>query len=405
MSSSPHETSSREQRVKQAIDADLDVVGEKAASLAANSACDINDPTLPFQERGAPPPNAAARYFGDYELLAEIARGGMGVVYKARQANLNRLVALKMILSGQFANDSDVQRFYAEAEAAARLDHPGIVPIFEIGQHDGQHYFSMAFVEGESLARKVAVGPLPPREAAQMVGKVSEAVEFAHQKGIVHRDLKPANILLDRAGQPRVTDFGLAKQMHGDSGLTRSGQIMGTPSYMPPEQAAGKIDEIGPAADIYSLGAILYELLTGRPPFKGASPLDTIKQVATCEPVSPRQLQPTVPRDLETICLKCLQKAPAKRYPTAQALDEDLRRYLDGRPVKARPVGPLERGLRWVRRNSAVAALLGALIAVLAAGFVTSTLFAVSARFQAGRADAKTEEAQRETAAARTAEA
>ncbi|RPI89625.1 MAG: serine/threonine protein kinase, partial [Planctomycetaceae bacterium] len=234
------------------------------------------------------------RYFGDYEVLSEIARGGMGVVYKARQRNLNRIVALKMILAGHLANDSDVKRFYAEAEAAAALDHPGIVPIFEIGQHEGQHYFSMAFIEGESLARRVAEGPIPPREAAELVRKVSEAVDYAHQKGIIHRDLKPGNVLLDQTGQPRVTDFGLAKQLAADSGLTGTGQILGTPSYMPPEQAAGKMDAVSPASDVYSLGAILYCLITGRPPFQAASPLETLQQVLSQEPAPSRQLNAQV---------------------------------------------------------------------------------------------------------------
>lgn len=197
------------------------------------------------------------RYFGDYELLEEIARGGMGVVYKARQINLNRFVALKMILSGQLASEEDVKRFYTEAEAAANLDHPGIVPIFEVGQHQGQHYFSMGFIDGQSLADKVVDGPLPPREAAELVAKICEAIAYAHERGVIHRDLKPANILLDQNGQPKVTDFGLAKQMNVDSGLTGTGQTLGTPSYMAPEQASGRA-EVGPLADVYALGAILY---------------------------------------------------------------------------------------------------------------------------------------------------
>ncbi|MDB5391785.1 MAG: repeat-containing protein [Planctomycetaceae bacterium] len=298
------------------------------------------------------------RYFGDYELLAEIARGGMGVVYKARQINLNRIVALKMILAGQLADDSDVKRFQAEAEAAARLDHPGIVPIFEIGQHEGQHYFSMAYVEGESLARKVANGPLPPREAAEMVRKVAEAVEYAHQKGIIHRDLKPANVLLDQAGEPRVTDFGLAKQLKADSNLTGTGQILGTPSYMPPEQAGGHVDQAGPRSDVYALGAILYCLLTGRPPFQAANPVDTLLQVLEAEPVAPRQLNPRLPRDLETICLKCLRKEPEKRYRSAAEFAEDLRRFVNHAPIVARPVGAVERTLKWARRRPALAALI-----------------------------------------------
>ncbi len=308
------------------------------------------------------------RYFGDYELLDEIARGGMGVVFKARQVNLNRVVALKMILAGQLAHDSDVKRFYAEAEAAASLDHPGIVPIFEIGQHDGQHYFSMAFVEGESLAKKVANGPLPPRDAAQLVKQVSEAVEYAHAKGIIHRDLKPANVLLDSQGQPKVTDFGLAKQTQGDSGLTGTGQILGTPSYMPPEQAAGKLEQIGPHSDVYSLGALLYCLVTGRPPFQAASPTDTLLQVLNQEPVAPRQLNPQVPLDLETIALKCLEKEPARRYVRASDVADELARFLRGEPILARPVGWIERQWRWCKRNPLVAGLIAAIYLVLLIG-------------------------------------
>jgi serine/threonine-protein kinase len=237
---------------------------------------------------GAHAPEASlsrVRYFGDYEILREIARGGMGVGFQARQVSLNRPVALKMILAGQLANETDVKRFYTEAEAAANLDHPGIVPIYEVGQHEGQHYFSMCFVEGQSLSHRLADGPLPPREAAALIIRVAEAIEYAHQRGVIHRDLKPANILLDKNGNPRVTDFGLAKKVQGDSGLTGSGQIMGTPSYMPPEQAGGKRGEIGPAADVYSLGATLYASLTGRPQFQTATPMDTVLQVIGEEPV------------------------------------------------------------------------------------------------------------------------
>ena len=239
----------------------------------------------------------------------------MGVVFQATQISLNRPVALKMILAGQLADETDVKRFHSEAEAAANLDHPGIVPIFEVGQHEGQHYFSMGFVEGQSLAQRLAEGPLPAREAAALIrSRSAEAIAYAHQRGVIHRDLKPANILLDADGNPRVTDFGLAKRVQADSGLTGSGQIMGTPSYMPPEQAGGKRGEVGPAADVYSLGATLYALITGRPPFQAATAMDTVLQVLNDEPVPPRRLNATIPRDLETICLKCLEKEPGKRY-------------------------------------------------------------------------------------------
>jgi WD40 repeat protein/predicted Ser/Thr protein kinase len=338
-----------------------DSIGRLAVPLKAA----VDAPTLLGMQEPVPfQSGMTVRYFGDYELLDEIARGGMGVVFKARQVNLNRIVALKMILAGQLAHDSDVKRFYAEAEAAAKLDHPGIVPIFEIGQHDGQHYFSMAFIEGESLAKKVANGPLPPREVAEMVKKVAEAVEYAHQKGIIHRDLKPANVLLDSHGQPKVTDFGLAKQMQGDSGLTGTGQILGTPSYMPPEQASGRLDQAGPPSDVYALGAILYCLFTGRPPFQAASPLDTLKQVLEQEPVSIRQLNPQVPLDLETISIKCLEKDIARRYISAAQLAEDLQRYLDGEPILARPTTPWERSLKWARRRPAIAGLILAVVLV-----------------------------------------
>jgi eukaryotic-like serine/threonine-protein kinase len=309
------------------------------------------------------PPDASeparVRYFGDYEIIRELARGGMGVVFEARQMSLNRTVALKMILAGQLANDTDVKRFYSEAEAAASLDHPGIVPIFEVGQHEGQHYFSMGFVEGQSLSQRLADGPLPAREAADLIRRVSEAIEYAHQRGVIHRDLKPANILLDQNANPRVTDFGLAKMVQGDSGLTGSGQIMGTPSYMPPEQAGGKRGEVGPAADGYALGATLYALVTGRPPFQAATPMDTIIQLISDEPVPPRRLNASIPSDLETICLKCLEKEPGTRYASAAALGEDLGRYLAGELIMARPVTRSERAVKWARRRPAIAGLLG----------------------------------------------
>jgi WD40 repeat protein/serine/threonine protein kinase len=321
---------------------------------------------------------ACSRAFGDYEILREIARGGMGVVYQARQVSLNRIVALKMILAGQLANDVEIRRFYKEAEAAAGLDHPGIVPIYEVGQHEGQHYFSMGFIEGKSLAHKVAEGPLPSRQAAGLIQQIALAVQYAHDHDVIHRDLKPANVLLDAQGRPRVTDFGLAKKVQADAGLTISGQIMGTPSFMPPEQAAGRNDEVGPRADVYALGAMLYCLLTGRPPFQAATPMGTLIQVLEQEPVPPRQLNAGISRDLETICLKCLQKAPARRYATAAVLAEDLRRYQAREPILARPVGRAERAWRWCRRNPWVAGTIGTGGAALVTVALISTLFSLA---------------------------
>jgi WD40 repeat protein len=322
---------------------------------------------------------ARVRYFGDYEIEGELARGGMGVVFRARQRSLNRPVALKMILAGQLADAAAIRRFHIEAEAAANLDHPGIVPIYEVGEHEGQHYFSMGYVEGQSLAGRLAQGPLPCREAARLIVGVCEAVDYAHRRGVIHRDLKPANILLDQRGSPRVTDFGLARMVQGDSGLTGSGQIMGTPSYMPPEQASGRRGEVGPAADVYALGATLYALVIGRPPFQAATATDTVIQVLSDEPVPPRRLNAAVDRDVETICLKCLQKEPGKRYPTAAALREDLRRYLAGEPIQARPVGPAERAWRWCRRNPALAGLAAGIALALVLGTAVASYFAVRA--------------------------
>ena len=313
------------------------------------------------------------RYFGDYEVLDEIARGGMGVVFKARQVTLNRIVAIKMILSGQLASPADVERFHTEAEAAAKLDHPGIVPVYEVGLHEGQHYFSMGFVDGQSLSTRIANGPLPAREAAELVLTVAEAVQYAHEKGVVHRDLKPGNILLDLQGNPRITDFGLAKLTESHSDLTGTGQILGTPGYMPPEQAAAHLGAVGPSSDIYSLGAILYCLLTGRPPFQAATSMETLLQVQKQEPVPPRQLNPSIPLDLDTIVLKCLEKSPSRRYRAAGELADELQCYLEGRPIRARAVGSFERTWRWCKRNPALTGIAGlaGIIVVLSAALMT----------------------------------
>jgi WD40 repeat protein/tRNA A-37 threonylcarbamoyl transferase component Bud32 len=310
----------------------------------------------------------------------------MGVVYKARQKKLNRTVALKMILAGQLASQDDVQRFRCEAEAAAALDHHAIVPIHEVGEFEGLPYFSMAFVEGGSLAARVKDGPLAPRESAALVKRVAEAVHYAHERGIIHRDLKPANVLLDREGQPKVTDFGLAKRLEGDSHLTLAGQIVGTPSYMPPEQAAGKGTLVGRVSDVYSLGALLYCLLTGHPPFQAANKIETLRQVMDQEPVSPRELNREVNRDLETICLKCLQKEPARRYASASALAQDLGRWLAGEPITARPVGKAERLWRWCRRNPLAAAWAGTAALVLLVGTAVASVLWLRAAENARKA-------------------
>jgi tRNA A-37 threonylcarbamoyl transferase component Bud32 len=316
------------------------------------------------------PPDAGNRlkYFGDYELLEEIARGGMGVVWKARQSNLNREVALKMIRAGALASPDEISRFLREAEAAANLQHPNIVAIHEVGEHDGQHYFSMDLVDGRDLATLITEGPLSPQRAARYVKIIAEAIHFAHQRGTLHRDLKPQNVLIDAADQPRITDFGLAKIMKDDSQLTQSGVIMGSPSYMPPEQAASRHGDIGPASDVYSLGAMLYELLTGRPPFRGATAMATLREVLESEPTAPRRLKADIPPDLETICLKCLEKSPTARYPTARALAEELDRFLKGEPIQARPASAVRKVVSWARRHP------GALVAVAALVMVTLAL-------------------------------
>ncbi|MEX2121901.1 MAG: protein kinase [Pirellulales bacterium] len=320
---------------------------------------------------GHEPPTvgAATGPFGDYELQEEIARGGMGIVYKARQVSLDRIVALKMILAGQLAGPDEVQRFRTEAQAAANLRHPNIVAIHEVGEHQGQHYFSMDYVPGISLAAIARESPLPAQRAAGYVRTIARAIQYAHARGILHRDLKPSNVLIDVHDQPWVTDFGLAKRWTSVPGqdedkpgladLTATGQILGTPSYMPPEQASGTRGQIGPASDIYSLGAILYELMTGRPPFRAETPLDTLLQVLESEPAAPRLLNPKLPKDLETICLKCLRKDSSERYVSAADLAEDLGRFLAGEPIRARPLSAAERLSRWAwkkRRSVRLAA-------------------------------------------------
>jgi WD40 repeat protein len=308
------------------------------------------------------------RDFGEYELLEEIARGGMGIVYRARQKSLDRIVALKMLLFGPQASSEFAKRFRAEAVLAASLQHPNIVAIHEVGVHEGQQFFVMDYVAGPSLARLVGHQPLPASRAAGYLKAVAEAIHYAHERGILHRDLKPSNVLIDANDQPHVTDFGLARRFEGDSQVTLTGQVLGSPNYIPPEQALGKRGKVSRQSDVYALGAMLYHLLTGRPPFQGETLTDTLQQVLNTEPLAPRLLNPSVPRDLETICLKCLEKEPGRRYSTAQAMGDELDRFLRGRPVLARPVGPAGKAWRWCRRQPATAGLLGALALVLVLG-------------------------------------
>ena len=312
--------------------------------------------------------------FGPYELLEEIGRGGMGVVYKARQKSLDRLVAVKMILASHLASAEHVRRFQSEARAAAQLSHPNIVHIHEVGQLQGQHYFAMEYVEGLSLAERISEGPLAIDAAVRLMIAVGRAVDHLHQHQIVHRDLKPSNILLDAHEQPYVTDFGLAKVFSADSNRTATGVIAGTPSYMSPEQAAGRGEEVSTASDVYSLGAILYELLTGQPPFEEESPLDTVMQVLSRDPVLPRRINRRVPRRLELICLKCLAKRPEERYPSAGALVQDLEHFRMGESLIAKPPNLVQRVWSWSRREPALALRLAALAGFYAVELVNYTI-------------------------------
>jgi eukaryotic-like serine/threonine-protein kinase len=321
------------------------------------------------------PRGSTVRYFGDYEIQKELGRGGMGVVYQARQVTLNRPVALKMIKAGVLADHAELQRFQNEAEAVALLDHPGIVPVYEVGEHDGQRYFSMKLVEGGNLADQLASMKDNPRAAATLLAETAEAVHHAHMRGILHRDLKPANILVDTAGHPHVTDFGLAKRVEGDVEMTASGAILGTPAYMSPEQAHGRRGSITTATDVYGLGAILYAMLTGKAPFGGSSVMDTLDAVRTRPPEPPKKFNVHVPRDLETICLKCLEKDPRRRYSSAHELAADLNNWLDSRPITARRVGASERAWLWCKRRPAIAALSAATLLAVVVG--AAGMFAV----------------------------
>src|SRR5499427_7715473 len=307
---------------------------------------------------------------GDYELLEEIGRGGQGVVFRARQKSLNRIVALKVIRLGQWASKAHLKRFRLEAEAAARLEHPGIVPIHEVGERDGSCYFSMKFVEGGQLDAVAKREPIPIRRAVELIAKVARTVHYAHEHGILHRDIKPGNILLDAKGEPHLTDFGLARLVESESSVTHTLDVLGTPSYMAPEQAVGNNAAISSVTDVYGLGAVLYQLLTGHPPFAGGTTYETVRLVLETQPRQPRLYNAKVDRDLETICLKCLEKEPSKRYASAEALAEDIERFLRHEPIQSRRSSGLEHVWRWCKRKPLVASLVAALILVVAIGSV-----------------------------------
>jgi WD40 repeat protein len=348
------------------------ILVQSASETTAGAKTQASVPKAPFT-------GTRLQYFGDYEILQEIARGGMGIVFKARQITLNRVVALKVISAGALATPDLVKRFKAEAEAAASLTHPHIVPIYEIGEHQGQHYFSMGLIDGPNLRQAIATHNsqfTTPQIAAELVATIARAVQYAHERGVLHRDIKPSNILLDGQGEPHLTDFGLAKLVEKDSTLTHTHAVLGTPAYMAPEQARGDAKQVTTAADVYGLGAVLYEALTGSPPFGGGTTLETIRQVLEQEPRRPRLWNPKVDRDLETICLKCLEKEPERRYGSAAALATDLEHWTRGEPISARPTGAGERFGKWVRRRPTLAALGAVSIVSVLALAIGSTLAA-----------------------------
>jgi len=312
----------------------------------------LSDESPSLMKTNRPSIIESIRYFGDYELLEEIARGGMGIVYKARQVSLNRIVAVKMILTGELASEKEIQRFHAEAEAAANLKHPNIVAIHEVGEHKGQHFFSMDYLEGQNLGQVIEKdGPMSSRKAAETLKAIAAAVQYANYRGILHRDLKPQNVLVDQTGKPYVTDFGLAKRTGINSSLTGTGAVIGSPAYMPPEQARGLHEQVGPPSEVYGLGAILYFCLTGKSPFQGDSMIAVISQVLDKEVDSPKNVNPRIADDLTTICLKCLEKRKDDRYPTAGELVEELNRFLNHEPILAKPVGQLRKTWHWLQRN------------------------------------------------------
>lgn len=342
---------------------------------------DFGSATTDFSHTGdsLPPPSNSAtgvpkeahserppiEHIGNYDVLSELGRGGMGIVYKARDRRLGRVVALKVVLAGGHAGSTERQRFQFEVEASARLQHPNIVQVHEVGEEGGRPFMAMEFCPGGSLEDQIRDSPQPPRDAAQLVATLAGALHEAHQAGIVHRDVKPANVLLAANGAPKLADFGLAKSLNDEDGLTRTGAIMGSLGYMAPEQAIGRTRDATPATDIYSLGALLYKLLTGRPPFQGPNQLETINSIVAADPVSIQVLQRRVPQDLVTICHKCLEKSPARRYATAAALADDLQRYLNDEPIQARPLGGVERAWRWARRHPGPTLVLLAGVAML----------------------------------------
>src|ERR1043166_2245706 len=311
---------------------------------------------------GEQEPTRIQMEFGDYTLLEEIGRGGQGVVYRARQKSLNRTVALKVIGLGQWSSTPHLKRFRHEAAAAARLEHAQIVPIYEIGERDGSCYFSMKFVEGGRLDEMAKCEPMSPRRAAELLLKIARTVQFAHEHGILHRDIKPGNILLDKKGEPHLTDFGLARLIEQESTITNSFEVLGTPSYMPPEQAAGQTKDLTPAADVYSLGAVFYHILTSEPQFAGGTTYEPIRMVLDHEPRNPKTRNSKIDADLATICLKCLEKDPRRRYPSALALAEDLERWFRHKPIQARRIGIFSRTGKWIRRNPAVTTLAAVIV-------------------------------------------
>src|SRR5947207_3491700 len=334
---------------------------------------ETSDTNAAVHIKKAPRPAMTLANFGDYELLEEIGRGGQGVLYRARQKSLNRTVALKVIGLGHWATEAHLKRFRREAEAAASLDHSGIVPIYEVGERDGSCYFSMKLVEGGQLDAVVKREPMPIRQAIELIAKVARTIHYAHEHGILHRDIKPGNILLDQKNEPHLTDFGLARLIETESTVTRTMEVLGTPSYMAPEQAIGNNDAVSSRTDVYGLGAVLYQLLTGQPPFAGGTTYETIKLLLETEPRQPRLLNPKIDHDLSTICLKCIEKDPKRRYSSALALAEDLERWLKHEPILARRIGILTRGKKWVRRNPTSSLLAASLVALAAAaGWIIS---------------------------------